>query len=60
MHQQIIAPHSLPMFKEDYGDPNAAGRGGKRKRERERHDPQKTMKPSSDSHFSPAFLRRAC
>lgn len=45
MHQQIIAPHSLPMFKEDYGDPNAAGRGGKRKRERERHDPQKTMKP---------------
>jgi hypothetical protein len=35
------------MFKDDYGDAAAAGgRGGKRKRERERHDAQKTMKPS--------------
>ncbi|TNY22933.1 WD40-repeat-containing domain protein [Rhodotorula diobovata] len=42
----IIAPHSLPMFKDDVGaGTSAGGRGGKRKRERERHDPQKTMKP---------------
>ncbi|GAA5823064.1 hypothetical protein JCM11251_007472 [Rhodosporidiobolus azoricus] len=40
----IIAPHSLPLFKED-GGVSAGGRGGKRKRERERMDPQKTMKP---------------
>ncbi|GAA6010590.1 hypothetical protein JCM10207_007752 [Rhodosporidiobolus poonsookiae] len=40
----IIAPHSLPMFKED-GGVSAGGRGGKRKRERERMDPNKTMKP---------------
>ncbi|GAA5856929.1 hypothetical protein JCM8547_008470 [Rhodosporidiobolus lusitaniae] len=40
----IIAPHALPMFKED-GGVSAGGRGGKRKRERERMDPQKTMKP---------------
>ncbi|GAA5944878.1 hypothetical protein JCM3775_003545 [Rhodotorula graminis] len=40
----IIAPHSLPMFK-DEGQVSAGGRGGKRRRERERHDPQKTMKP---------------
>lgn len=33
------------MFKDDNGDLSAGGRGGKRKRERERHDPQKTMKP---------------
>lgn len=44
----IIAPHSLPMFKDDVGaGTSAGGRGGKRKRERERHDPQKTMKPSA-------------
>lgn len=42
LDRPIIAPHSLPMFKDDDG----AGRTGKRKRERERHDPQKTMKPS--------------
>ncbi|KAK4704133.1 WD repeat-containing protein 70, partial [Phenoliferia sp. Uapishka_3] len=45
LDRPIITPHSLPMFKDDYGDPSAGGRGGKRKRERERHDPQKTMKP---------------
>lgn len=48
LDRPIIAPHSLPMFKDDYGDASAAGgRGGKRRRERERHDPQKTMKPST-------------
>lgn len=47
LDRPIITPHSLPMFKDDYGDPSAGGRGGKRKRERERHDPQKTMKPSA-------------
>jgi hypothetical protein len=33
------------MFKDDFGV-SAGGKGGKRKRERERHDPQKTLKPS--------------
>ncbi|GAA6018333.1 hypothetical protein JCM11491_005936 [Sporobolomyces phaffii] len=47
----IIAPHSLPMFKDDVAGgggrgTSAGGRGGKRKRERERHDPQKTLKPT--------------
>ncbi|GAA6046900.1 hypothetical protein JCM3770_003419 [Rhodotorula araucariae] len=46
LDRPIIAPHSLPMFKDDgAGGTSAGGRGGKRKRERERHDPQKTMKP---------------
>ncbi|KAK4046201.1 hypothetical protein OIO90_006622 [Microbotryomycetes sp. JL221] len=39
----IIAPHSLPMFRDD--DSSTRPVGGKRKREKERHDPQKTMKP---------------
>ena len=51
----IIAPHSLPMFKDD-GPVSAGGRGGKRRRERERHDPQKTMKPSESSSPSPPRL----
>lgn len=37
------------MFKDDLNGGrgvSAGGRGGKRKRERERHDPQKTLKPS--------------
>lgn len=42
--QQIIAPHSLPMFKEDVNEGMANAK--KRQRERERHDPKKTMKPS--------------
>lgn len=46
MHSTIIAPHSLPMFKEDGGAGFAGGRGNKRRREKERHDPQKTLKPS--------------
>ncbi|CDR49463.1 RHTO0S27e00210g1_1 [Rhodotorula toruloides] len=46
LDRPIIAPHSLPMFKEDGGmGTSAGGRGGKRKREKERHDPQKTLKP---------------
>ncbi|BGP57026.1 hypothetical protein JCM8202v2_004664 [Rhodotorula sphaerocarpa] len=45
MHSTIIAPHSLPMFKEDGGAGFAGGRGNKRRREKERHDPQKTLKP---------------
>lgn len=48
----IIAPHSLPMFKDDHGE--GSGRIGKRRRERERHDPQKTMKPS-EYHVSHAL-----
>ncbi|GAA6031509.1 hypothetical protein JCM8097_006490 [Rhodosporidiobolus ruineniae] len=44
LDRPIIAPHSLPMFK-DEGQVSAGGRGGKRKREKERMDPQKTMKP---------------
>ncbi|KAM0790757.1 hypothetical protein ACM66B_004608 [Microbotryomycetes sp. NB124-2] len=39
----IIAPHSLPMYRED--DSSTRPIGGKRKRDRERHDPQKTLKP---------------
>jgi len=37
------------MFKDDpsAGGTSAGGRGGKRKRDRERHDPQKTLKPST-------------
>lgn len=38
----IITPHSLPMFREENRLGAAAG---KRKRERERNDPVKTMKP---------------
>ncbi|GAA5988162.1 hypothetical protein JCM11641_003617 [Rhodosporidiobolus odoratus] len=45
LDRPIIAPHSLPMFKDDGGGVSAGGRGGKRKRERERMDGQKTMKP---------------
>ncbi|GAA5985995.1 hypothetical protein JCM10908_006364 [Rhodotorula pacifica] len=45
-HSTIIAPHSLPMFKEDgAAGTSAGGRGTKRRREKERHDPQKTLKP---------------
>ncbi|GAA5885663.1 hypothetical protein JCM16303_003104 [Sporobolomyces ruberrimus] len=49
LDRPIIAPHSLPMFKDDLNGgrgTSAGGRGGKRKRERERHDPQKTLKPT--------------
>ncbi|GAA5848088.1 hypothetical protein JCM3766R1_006402 [Sporobolomyces carnicolor] len=49
LDRPIIAPHSLPMFKDDLNGGrgvSAGGRGGKRKRERERHDPQKTLKPT--------------
>ncbi|GAA5906824.1 WD40 repeat domain-containing protein [Sporobolomyces salmoneus] len=49
LDRPIIAPHSLPMFKDDLNGErgvSAGGRGGKRKRERERHDPQKTLKPT--------------
>lgn len=47
-HATIIAPHSLPMFKEDGAvGTSAGGRGTKRRREKERHDPQKTLKPST-------------
>ncbi|KAM0748750.1 WD40 repeat-like protein [Meredithblackwellia eburnea MCA 4105] len=42
LQSQIVAPHSLPMFRDDNDPRNAAG---KRRREKERHDPQKTMKP---------------
>lgn len=55
VHQQIIAPHSLPMFKEDNGQGQAGS--GKRKRERERHDPQKTMKPSTQLPMLLLYLR---
>lgn len=43
----IFTPHALPMFKDNADGEGilASGRGGKRKRERERQDPQKTMKP---------------
>lgn len=41
----IVAPHSLPMYKEDLNEGMGGGRGGKRARERERHDPVKSMKP---------------
>ncbi|KAI5478700.1 WD repeat protein 70 [Pseudohyphozyma bogoriensis] len=44
LNQPIIAPHSLPMFKEDF-TPSAGGQGGKRRREKDRHDSVKTMKP---------------
>ncbi|GAA6063096.1 hypothetical protein JCM10212_003294 [Sporobolomyces blumeae] len=44
LDRPVIAPHSLPMFKDD-ATHSAGGRGGKRKREKERHDPQKTLKP---------------
>lgn len=37
----IMAPHSLPMFKDDV----TAGRGGKRRREKDRMDPVKTLRP---------------
>ncbi|POW18675.1 hypothetical protein PSHT_05484, partial [Puccinia striiformis] len=40
----IITPHALAMFRND--EPVVAGgRGGKRRRERERQDPVKTLKP---------------
>ncbi|MBW0472522.1 hypothetical protein O181_012237 [Austropuccinia psidii MF-1] len=40
----IITPHALAMFRND--EPIVAGgRGGKRKREKERQDPVKTLKP---------------
>lgn len=44
LDRPIITPHALPMYKTD--EPVVAGgRGGKRKRERERQDPVKTLKP---------------
>ncbi|GAA5868551.1 hypothetical protein JCM1840_005486 [Sporobolomyces johnsonii] len=45
LDRPIVAPHSLPMFKEEGEGTSAGGRGGKRKRERERHDPVKSFKP---------------
>ena len=39
----ILAPHALPMFKEDANAGRATS--NKRQRERERHDSSKTMKP---------------
>ncbi|SCV71516.1 BQ2448_3104 [Microbotryum intermedium] len=41
----IIAPHTLPAFRDDGAHMSASSRGGKRKREKERQDPKKTMKP---------------
>lgn len=38
----ILTPHALPMFQDD---PRLMGKTGKRKREKERQDPVKTMKP---------------
>lgn len=38
----ILTPHALPMFQDD---PRLKGKTGKRKREKERQDPTKTMKP---------------
>ncbi|KAH9821044.1 WD40-repeat-containing domain protein [Melampsora americana] len=44
LERPIITPHALAMYKTD--EPIVAGgRGGKRKRERERQDPVKTLKP---------------
>ncbi|CEQ40698.1 SPOSA6832_02359 [Sporobolomyces salmonicolor] len=55
LDRPIVAPHSLPMFKEEGEGTSAGGRGGKRKRERERHDPVKSFKPSA---FSFPSLRK--
>ena len=56
-HATIIAPHSLPMFKEDGAvGTSAGGRGTKRRREKERHDPQKTLKPSAPMPALPGML----
>ncbi|SCZ89214.1 BZ3500_MvSof-1268-A1-R1_Chr1-1g01034 [Microbotryum saponariae] len=41
----IIAPHTLPAFRDDGAHMSANSRGGKRRREKERQDPKKTMKP---------------
>lgn len=38
----ILTPHALPMFQDDA---RLMGKTGKRKREKERQDPSKTMKP---------------
>lgn len=38
----ILTPHALPMFQDD---PRLTGKTGKRRREKERQDPVKTMKP---------------
>lgn len=56
--QQIFTPHALPLFKDDDGAMGGRGRGDgevdvvvgggtgkKRKLEKERNDPQKSMKP---------------
>ncbi|KAG0145157.1 hypothetical protein CROQUDRAFT_46155 [Cronartium quercuum f. sp. fusiforme G11] len=44
LDRPIITPHALAMYKTD--EPIVAGgRGGKRRRERERQDPVKTLKP---------------
>lgn len=50
----IIAPHSLPMYKEEMGAGMVGS--GKRKRERERHDSVKTMKPSEFSFLFFSFF----
>lgn len=54
----IIAPGTLPLFQEQsYGAGSGKVGTGKRKREKERHDPQKTLKPRA---FNPtvAFIDR--
>lgn len=58
LNPQIIAPGTLPLFKDDYnGDPTTGKIGtGKRKRERERHDPQKTLKPRTSLCSSRVFF----
>lgn len=45
MDRPIMAPHTLPMYKEEMNAGMGGGRGGKRQRERERHDPVKSLKP---------------
>ncbi|PLW35176.1 hypothetical protein PCANC_19283 [Puccinia coronata f. sp. avenae] len=44
LDRPIITPHALAMFRNDEAVV-AGGRGGKRRRERERQDPVKTLKP---------------
>ncbi|CAH7672113.1 WD40-repeat-containing domain protein [Phakopsora pachyrhizi] len=44
LDRPIITPYALPMFKNE-DQTVAGGRAGKRRRERERQDPVKTLKP---------------